>query len=87
MLETAHRAAEHAALERLGALREAALAQLRGHALAEEERLVAAGFQGGATREAVDVALEAVRVHRAATENALRRVRLELEAAAIVLPS
>ncbi len=87
MLEAAHAAAERAAREQLGARRDAAIEELQAHALAEEERLVAAGFAGGATREVVDAALEAVRAHRAATEDALRRVRLELDAAAVVLPS
>jgi ATP-dependent helicase HepA len=87
LLHAAERAAREAAEEELARRREAAVAALRGHAEDEEERLVTAGFGGGAPRESVDAALEAVRAHRAATEEALGRVRLELDAAALVLPS
>jgi ATP-dependent helicase HepA len=57
------------------------------HSEAEEERLVTAAFDGGAAREDVDDALTAVRQHRTATEAALRRARVELDAAALVVPA
>jgi ATP-dependent helicase HepA len=87
MIDAAHRASEEAARELLSARRDAAVEKLQEHANAEEERLVVAAFQRGATRQAVDAALAALRAHRAATEDALRQVRLELDAAAVVLPS
>ena len=87
MIEAAHRASEEAARELLSARRDAARERLQEHATAEEERLVVSAFQGGAARETVDAALGALRAHRAAIEDALRRVRLELDAAAVVLPS
>jgi ATP-dependent helicase HepA len=87
ILEKARRAAEGEAELLLARRRDEALARLAAHAQAEEERLVTAAFRGGAEREAADLALSAVREHRAATEDALRRVRLELDAAALVVPA
>jgi ATP-dependent helicase HepA len=63
-----------------------ALAQLRDHASAEEGRLETAGRTGGAPREAVEGALAALHRHRAATEQALASVALELDAAALLVP-
>jgi ATP-dependent helicase HepA len=86
LLEGARRAAERQAQAQLARRREDALAALAAHAEAEEERLVTAAFRGGAERQAVDAALADLREHRAATEKALGQVRLELDAAALVLP-
>jgi ATP-dependent helicase HepA len=66
--------------------RDDALARLASHAELEEERLVVAAFAGGAPRDAVESALAALRQHRAATEEALRSVDLELDAAVIAVP-
>ena len=86
LLEAARRSAEEEAQAELARRRGDALAVLAAHAEAEEERLVMAAFRGGADRAAVDAALAALRQHRAATEGALSRVRLELDAAAVVVP-
>jgi ATP-dependent helicase HepA len=86
LLERARRAAEEEAHAQLARRRDEALAALGTHAEAEEERLVAAAFRGGADRKAVDAALAALRAQRAATEKALGRARLELDAAAVVVP-
>ena len=86
LLEGARRAAEQHAQALLEKRREGALAALEAHAEAEEERLVTAAFRGGTSREAVDGALSALRRQLVATENALKRVRLELDAAALVVP-
>ncbi|GEJ55711.1 SNF2-related protein [Anaeromyxobacter diazotrophicus] len=87
LLEAARLAAERAAQGELARRREEALAALAAHAEAEEERLVTAAFEGGAEREAVEAALRALRRHRAVTEAALGRTRLELDAAALVVPA
>jgi ATP-dependent helicase HepA len=87
LLEAARAAAEREAEEELARRRDAALARLAVHSEAEEERLVTAAFDGGAAREDVDDALTAVRQHRTATEAALRRARVELDAAALVVPA
>ncbi|HEX8908243.1 MAG TPA: SNF2-related protein [Anaeromyxobacteraceae bacterium] len=87
LLEPARRAAEREAEAELERRRDEALAALAAHAEVEEERLVTAAFEGGAEREVVDAALTALRRHRAATEAALRRLRLELDAAALVVPA
>jgi ATP-dependent helicase HepA len=87
MLEAARRVAEQEAGAELSRRRAEALARLAQHAEVEEERLVTAAFQGGAHREVVDAALAALRRHRSATEEALKRARLELDAAALVVPA
>ena len=86
LLEAARRVAEREAEEHLARRRDEALAALAADAEGEEERLVLAAFEGGAERESVEAALSAVRKHRTATEGALRRARLELDAAALVVP-
>ena len=86
LLEAARASAERAAEAVLARRREEALASLSEHAEAEEERLVAAAFEGGAARAVVEAALAALRSHRQATEAALRGARLELDAAALVIP-
>ncbi len=87
LLEAARRAAERQASSQLARRREEALARLAAHAEAEEERLVTAAFRGGAGRDQVDAALAGVREHRTATEDALAKIRLELDAAALVVPA
>src|SRR5512142_136013 len=86
LLEAARRSALTRAEAELARRRGEALALLAEHAEGEEERLVMAGFRGGGDRASVEAALAAVREHRAATEGALSGVRLELDAAAVVVP-
>jgi ATP-dependent helicase HepA len=81
-LEGAFRAARAAAEERLAARRAAAVERLRRHAEAEAERLEEAQ-EAGASRQAVDQALAALDAHRGATEEALRRARIEIDAVAV----
>jgi ATP-dependent helicase HepA len=86
LVEAAAAAAERAARGELERRVAAAVRRLAGHAQAEEERLLASAREGGAPREAVERALVGVLVHREGVERALRGVRLELDAAAVVLP-
>jgi ATP-dependent helicase HepA len=86
VLSGARREALAAAVAVLDRRRAEALRRLEDHSQLEEERLVAAAFAGGAPREVVDAALASLRSHRAATEEALRAVRLELDAAALAVP-
>jgi ATP-dependent helicase HepA len=76
--------AARAQLERRVAL---AVKKLEAHARAEEERLLEAARQGGAPRSAVEKALVQLLLHREAVEVALRKARLELDAAAVVVPT
>jgi ATP-dependent helicase HepA len=85
-LVEAARVAEREAAAELSRRREEALRQLSELGRAEEERLALAGAAGGAGREAVDAALAELRRHGRALEAALSRARLELDAAALVLP-
>jgi ATP-dependent helicase HepA len=87
VVDAARRAAERAAQEELSRRVAEARSRLGAHAEAEEERLVMAAFQGGAERHVVDAALAELRRHRDATDEALTRVRLELDAAALVVPA
>ena len=79
--------AEREARAELDRRRGAALERLAAHSEAEEERLVTAAFEGGAAREDVEAALVALRRHRTAVERAFGQVRLELDAAALVVPT
>ena len=63
-----------------------AVKRLASHSDAEEERLLEAARQGVASREAVERALVSVLLHRELVEEALAKVDLELDAAAVVLP-
>jgi ATP-dependent helicase HepA len=63
-----------------------AVKKLEAHARAEEERLLEAARQGGAPRSAVEKALVQLLLHREAVEVALGKCRLELDAAAVVVP-
>jgi ATP-dependent helicase HepA len=84
-LEAAFRKAAREAEGLLGARRQAALARLARHAEAEEERLSEA-LAAGAEREIAEEALDELREHRRATEEAIGRARLELDAVAVVVP-
>jgi ATP-dependent helicase HepA len=86
LLEAARAAAEREAGTILARRVEEAKALLAAHADGEEERLVEAGFQGGAARPRVESALAVLRQHREVVEKAIGRVRLELDAVAIVVP-
>jgi ATP-dependent helicase HepA len=86
VLEAAHAAAEREAQQLLSRRREEAHARLAAHADAEEERLIEAGFQGGASRQRIEAALEVVRQHREVVGKSIDRLKLELDAVAVVVP-
>ncbi len=86
VIEPAAAAGEKAARAALARRVERATKRLTAHADAEEERLVDSARQGGAPREAVERALVALYLHRELVEEALRKVDLDLDAAAVVLP-
>jgi ATP-dependent helicase HepA len=85
-IEAAAAAAEKGARAELSRRVERAVKKLAAHADAEEERLLAAAHEGGSSRQAVERALVSVLLHRELVEEALRKVDLELDAAAVVLP-
>jgi ATP-dependent helicase HepA len=86
LLEAARAVAEREARAILARRVEEARAMLVAHADGEEERLVEAAFHGGAPRGRVDGALQLLRQHRDVVEKAIGRARLELDAAAVVVP-
>jgi ATP-dependent helicase HepA len=86
VLDAARAAAEREAGQILARRREEALALLLAHSEAEEERLIESGFEGGAPRERIDAALGLLRHHRDVVAKSIERVKLELEAAALVVP-
>jgi ATP-dependent helicase HepA len=86
VLGPAAEAAEEAARTELSRRVARAVKKLAAHAEAEEERLVSAALQGGASRQSVERALVVVLLHRELVEEALGKVDLELDAAAVVLP-
>jgi ATP-dependent helicase HepA len=86
VLETGRAAAEREAGALLARRKEEAIARLFAHAEAEEERLIEAAFQGGAPKERIEAALLILRQHRTVVSKAIERVKLELDAAAIVVP-
>jgi len=86
VVQPAAEAAEKAARAELARRIARAVKRLAAHAEAEEERLVSAALQGGASRQSVERALVAVLLHRELVEEALGKVDLELDAAAVVLP-
>jgi ATP-dependent helicase HepA len=86
VLGPAAEAAEKGARAELSRRVARAVKKLAAHAEAEEERLVSAALQGGASRQAVERALVGVLLHRELVEEALGKVDLELDAAAVVLP-
>ncbi|HYG68427.1 MAG TPA: helicase, partial [Anaeromyxobacteraceae bacterium] len=86
LLEAALAAARKEADAILARRKEEALEALDAHYQGEEMRLVEAGFGGGASRAAIEAALHALRHHREVTGRALDRLKLGLEAAAVVVP-
>lgn len=86
VLEAARAAAEREARQVLDRRREAAVGRLLAHGDAEEERLVEAAFAGGAGRERIEGALAVLRQHRDVVAKAIERVKLDLDAAAVVVP-
>jgi ATP-dependent helicase HepA len=86
LLEAARQAAETEALQILARRKEEALETLAYHADVEEERLVEAAFEGGAPRERIEAALGVLRQHREVVSRAIERIRLEVDAAAVVVP-
>jgi len=85
-MEEAGRAAERAARDELARRVSQAVKRIEAHARAEEERLIASAREGGAARDAVERAMVSLLVHREVVEMALRGVKLELDAAAVVIP-
>jgi ATP-dependent helicase HepA len=86
LLDAAHAAAEREARAVVEGRVEEAKGLLQAHADEEEERLVAAALHGGAPRARVEAALGVLRRHREIVEKAIDRVRLELDAVALVVP-
>jgi ATP-dependent helicase HepA len=86
LLEAARAAADAAATEQLEARRKAAHELLAMHADLEEERLVESAFEGGAPREKVEVALLVLRQHREVVGRAIDKVKLVLDAVAVIVP-
>jgi ATP-dependent helicase HepA len=86
LVEAARAAAEREAQAALDRRKEEAVARLLAHSLAEEERLVSAALAGGAPREEIGPVLEMLRHHREATARAIERARMDLDAAALVVP-
>jgi ATP-dependent helicase HepA len=86
VVEPAAAAAEKAARAELSRRVARAVKKLAAHADAEEGRLITSIRDGGATRQAVERALVGVLLHRELVEEALRKVDLELDAAAVVVP-
>jgi ATP-dependent helicase HepA len=86
VLEAAREAAEHEAKGILQRRKEEAIGRLLAHADAEEERLIEAAFQGGAAREKIDGALGVLRNHREVVAKSIERAKLDLDAAAVVVP-
>ncbi|BDG04215.1 RNA polymerase-associated protein RapA [Anaeromyxobacter oryzae] len=86
VLAAARAAAEREAQQILARRKEEALAILLAHADAEEERLVEAAFQGGAPKERIEGALGVLRQHREVVAKAIDRVRMDLDAATVVVP-
>ncbi len=87
VVDPAAAAAEKEARAELARRVSRAVKKLAAHAAAEEQRLLASARVGGAPREAIETALIGVLLHRELVEEALRKVDLELDAAAVVLPS
>ena len=86
VVEAAHAAADREAQGLLARRKEEAMARLLAHSEAEEERLIEAGFQGGAPRERLEAALGFLREHREVVAKAIERARLDLDALALVVP-
>jgi ATP-dependent helicase HepA len=87
VIAPAAEAGEVAARSELSRRVSRAVKKLAAHADAEEARLLASARVGGASRDAIEKALVGVLLHRELVEEALRKVDLELDAAAVVLPA
>jgi ATP-dependent helicase HepA len=85
-LEAALTTLEREATAELERRKEAALTRLVTQAALEEERLIEAAFAGGADRDTIDSALIRLRQHRDITAGSIQKVRLVLDAAAVVVP-
>jgi ATP-dependent helicase HepA len=85
-LEAGLAAAEREAQAELGRRRAEALLELTAQAAAEEERLVEAGFAGGADQDTIAAALELLRQHREVTGASIQKVALGLDAVAVAVP-
>jgi ATP-dependent helicase HepA len=85
-LEAAQASTERSAAAELERRKEAALERLVTEAALEEERLIEAGFTGGAEREDIDRALTRLRQHRDVTAASIEKVKLGLDAVAVVVP-
>jgi ATP-dependent helicase HepA len=86
LLESAEAAARREAEAQLARRKKAALARLDEQAEAEEERLAVSWATGAAKPKAVEAAIAAVHQHREVTARAIERAKLELDAAALLLP-
>lgn len=86
LLDAAEGAARQDAEAQLARRKEEALARLAEQAAAEEERLVGSYAAGAAKKKAVEAAIVAVGQHREVTARAIERARLELDAAALLVP-
>jgi len=85
-LEAAAAAAAREAAAELSSRVARARKRLDTHAKTEEQRLLASARAGAASPEAIERALVALLMHRELVANALGGVKLELDAAAIVVP-
>jgi ATP-dependent helicase HepA len=85
-LAAARKAAEALAAAELAVRVAAARQRLDRHAEAEEERLVESAFLGGASRERVEGAFQALRQHREVVAQAIERASLGVDAVALVIP-
>jgi hypothetical protein len=86
VVDPAAEAAEKEARAELSRRVTRARKRLAAHARAEEERLLASAREGGAGREAIEQALVALMLHRELVDEALGKVSIDLDAAAVVLP-
>jgi len=86
LLQAAEEAAKREAEVQLAARKRDALERLDAQAEAEEERLAVSWATGAARKKAVEGAIAAVRQHREVTARAIERARLELDAAALLVP-
>ncbi|HVP66581.1 MAG TPA: SNF2-related protein [Anaeromyxobacteraceae bacterium] len=86
VLEAAGREADRAAQSELARRVTLAVKRLGVHGKVEETRLIASAREGGAPKEAVGRALVAELLHREIVEKALRGVKLDLDAVALVVP-
>jgi ATP-dependent helicase HepA len=86
LMQEAEQAARAAAEAQLTRRKAAAVAKLDALAEAEEERLAVSWATGAARKKAVEAAIAAVRQHRDVTAKAIERAKLELDAAALLVP-